>query len=79
MEAVLRAQGLPRHPAEAPLEYLDRVLRELGGQAAAIDRLTTLFEQAAFSKHDVGPDMRDEAVAAFHALRAGLTAPAGGA
>ena len=33
-EAVLRAQGLPRHPAEAPLEYLDRVLRELGGRAA---------------------------------------------
>ena len=79
MEAVLRARGLPRDPAEAPLEYLDRVLRELGGQAAAIDRLTTLFEQAAFSRHDVGPAMRDEAVAAFHALRAGLTTSTGGA
>ena len=79
METVLSAHGLPRDPAEAPLEYLDRVLRELGGQARDVDRLTELFEQAAFSKHEVGPAMRDEAVAAFHALRDSLSAAAGGA
>jgi hypothetical protein len=73
---VLRAHGLPRRPAEAPLEYLDRVLRELGGQAASVDRLTVLFERAAFSRHEVGPEMRDEAVAAFHGLRDNLAATA---
>ena len=78
METVLRAQGLPREPSEAPLEYLDRVLRELGGRAAEVDRLTELFEQAAFSQHEVGLAMRDEAVAAFHALRESLAATAGG-
>ena len=77
METVLSAQGLPRDPAEAPLEYLDRVLRELGGRASEVDRLTELFEQAAFSKHEVGLAMRDEAVAAFHALRDSLVATAG--
>lgn len=69
-ESVLREHGLPRRPAEAPLEYLDRVLRDLGAGAAAVDRLTRLFEHAAFSPHDVDPGMRAEAVAAFHGLRA---------
>ena len=56
------------------------MLRELGGRAAEVDRLTELFEQAAFSQHEVGLAMRDEAVAAFHALRDSLaaTATAGG-
>jgi hypothetical protein len=73
-EAVLREHGLPRRPAEAPLEYLDRVLRELGARAGAVDRLTELFERAAFSQHAVGTDMRDEAVAVFHGLRDELAA-----
>jgi hypothetical protein len=73
-EAVLREHGLPRRPAEAPLEYLDRVLRDLGARAGAVDRLTELFERAAFSQHAVGTDMRDEAVAVFHGLRDELAA-----
>jgi hypothetical protein len=68
-EAVLREHGLPRRPSEAPLEYLDRVLRDLGARAGAVDRLTELFERAAFSQHPVGQEMRDEAVAVFHGLR----------
>jgi Domain of unknown function (DUF4129) len=78
-ESVLRAHGLPRQPAEAPLEYLDRVLRELGGQAGAVDRLTVLFERAAFSKHEIGPEMREEAIAAFHGLRDELSVAPGDA
>ena len=74
-ETVLQAYGLPRLPWEAPLEYLDRVLRELGARAAAVDRLTLLFERAAFSQHEVGPAMRNEAVAAFHGLRDVLARP----
>ena len=68
-ESVLREHGLPRRPSEAPLEYLDRVLRELGARAGAVDRLTELFERAAFSQHEVGQDMRHEAIAVFHELR----------
>jgi hypothetical protein len=68
-EMVLRDHGLPRFRAEAPLEYLDRVLRQLGAQAEAVDRLTRLFEQAAFSVHHVDAAMRAEAVATFHGLR----------
>jgi hypothetical protein len=73
-EAVLREHGLPRRPSEAPLEYLDRVLRDLGARAGAVDRLTDLFERAAFSQHAVGQEMRDEAVAVFHGLRDELSA-----
>lgn len=73
-EGVLREHGLPRRPAEAPLEYLDRVLRDLGARAGAVDRLTDLFERAAFSQHEVGTDMSDEAVAVFHGLRDELSA-----
>ncbi len=72
-EQVLRAHGLPRRPAEAPLEYLDRVLRELGAQAGSVDRLTVLYEDAAFSRHVVGEEMRTEALAAFDGLRRNLT------
>jgi hypothetical protein len=68
-EQVLRQHGLARLPSEAPLEYLDRVLRGLGARAGAVDRLTELFEHAAFSAHDVDGGMRAEAVAAFHGLR----------
>ena len=77
-EAVLRANGLPRHPAEAPLEYLARVLLDLGAQAGAVDRLIELYERAAFSTAVIGPEMRDEAVAVFHALRDSLLEPSGG-
>lgn len=76
MERVLRARGLPRRPAETPLEYLDRVLRELGGQAVAVDRLTALFEEAKFSRHPIGEPHRHDAIAALEALRAGLGVPA---
>jgi Domain of unknown function (DUF4129) len=75
-EQVLREQGLARLPSEAPLEYLDRVLRGLGARAGAVDRLTELFEHAAFSTHDVDGGMRAEAVAAFHDLRDTLAAEA---
>jgi hypothetical protein len=73
-ERVLNAHGLPRQPAEAPLEYLDRVLRELGAQAGTVDRLTVLYENAAFSTHLVGEPMRAEALAAFDGLRRSLSA-----
>lgn len=74
-EQVLREHGLARLPSEAPMEYLERVLRGLGARAGAVDRLTELFEHAAFSTHAVDAGMRAEAVSAFHGLRETLAAP----
>jgi hypothetical protein len=74
METALAAAGLPRRPAEAPLEYLERALLALDTSAEAVRRLTDLFEWARFSHHEPEPPMRDEAVDALVAVRDELRA-----
>jgi hypothetical protein len=74
MEIALAAAGLPRRPAEAPLEYLERALLTLDTSAEAVRRLTDLFEWARFSQHEPEPSMRDEAVDALVAVRDELRA-----
>jgi len=74
MERALAAAGIPRRPAEAPLEYLERALLELDTSTGAIGRLTDLFEWAKFSQHEPEPWMRDEAVDALAAVRDELRA-----
>jgi hypothetical protein len=77
MERVLGVAGLPRHLAEAPVEYMTRVLRDLlRASAASVTRLTDLFEWAKFSRHDVDHGMKDEAIAALVAVRDELRAVA---
>jgi Domain of unknown function (DUF4129) len=77
MERALAMVGLPRLPAEAPLEYVERALAELDTSTGAIGRLTHLFEWAKFSQHEPEPSMRDEAIDALVAVRDELRAPAG--
>ncbi len=74
MERALAAAGLPRRPAEAPLEYLERALLEPEASAGAVRRLTELFEWAKFSPHEPEPSMRDDAVDALAAVRDELRA-----
>ena len=74
LERVLAWHGLPRSPAEAPLEYLARVLTELSVGARAASRLTDLFERAKFSQHAVGAEMKDEAIDALETVREDLVA-----
>src|SRR5207248_4831549 len=75
MERALAACGLPRRAAEAPLEYLGRVLRDLlRASAVSVARLTDLFEHAKFSQHEVGREMKEEAIAALVAVRDELRA-----
>lgn len=74
METVLGAAGVPRRPAEAPLEYVERALLALDTSAAAVRRLTDLFEWARFSHHEPEPAMRDEAIDALVAVRDELRA-----
>jgi Domain of unknown function (DUF4129) len=77
MERTLAGAGLPREPAEAPLEYMGRVLRDLlRTSAAAVSRLTALFERAKFSRHEIDGSMKDEAIAALVAVRDELRAAA---
>jgi len=74
METALAAAGLPRHHAEAPLEYVERALLSLDTSAAAVRRLTDLFLWAKFSHHEPEPAMRDDAVDALIAVRDELRA-----
>lgn len=76
MERAIAAHGLPRAPAEAPLEYLGRVLRELSVSAASALDLTSLFERAKFSPHAVDEGMKDEAITALASVRDDLRAAA---
>ncbi len=69
MEAVLARHGHGRRMAEAPYEYVRRVLGELRVSPDAIAELTYLFELAKFSPHQIGEDLRERAIAAFVAVR----------
>jgi hypothetical protein len=75
MEHALGRAGLPRHPAEAPFEYVERALGSLNTSADSVRRLTALFEWAKFSQHDPEPEMRDEAIDALVAVRDELARP----
>ena len=74
MERTLGSRGLPRRAAEAPHEYVARVLEDLTASAAAVRRLTRLYERARFSVHAVDPLMKDDAIEALEDVRDELRA-----
>ena len=74
MERALAAAGLPRGEAEAPEEYLERVLSAAAVSQRAAGRLTALFAWARFSGHDVRPEMKDEAIETLVELQDELAA-----
>jgi len=74
MERGLAAAGLPRHAAEAPLEYVARVLERANVQPAPVRRLADLFERAKFSQHTVDEGMRAQAVDAVATIKRELEA-----
>jgi len=69
MERALAEAGLPRRAAEAPREYLGRVLPVVGASTASVERLTELFERAKFSPHAIDTTMKEEAIDALESLR----------
>ena len=69
MERALAVHGLERDAAEAPLEYLARILRGLDVREDAVRTLTRLFQYAKFSMHGVDAAMKDEAIAALAGVR----------
>jgi membrane protease YdiL (CAAX protease family) len=74
MERGLAASGLPRSEAEAPEEYLARVLDDIEISPRAAGRLTALFAWARFSVHDVRPEMKDEAIETLEQVQRELAA-----
>lgn len=76
MERALRAVGLAREPAEAPDEYLARIVASLELSARTAGRLTSLFTWARFSGHDVDPTMKEQAIDTLEAARDELRAAA---
>jgi hypothetical protein len=69
LERALAAYGLPRRPAEAPGEYLQRIFADLDVGRRSVERLTALFTQAKFSQHEIGPATKEEAIAALETVR----------
>ena len=69
MERTLGAHGLRRNPADAPAEYLGRILRGLHVRDSAVRMLTELFEYAKFSPHDIDDTMKEKAIGALLAIR----------
>ena len=74
LELVLAAHDVPRRASEAPGEYLRRVLAALDVSPAAVSRLTSLFQTAKFSHHDVDDTMKNDAIDALTATRDELRA-----
>ena len=74
MERALAASGLPRDPAEAPEEYLRRILSDVAVTGRAATRLTSLFAWARFSGHHVRPEMKDEAIETLEQVQRELAA-----
>jgi uncharacterized membrane protein YidH (DUF202 family) len=69
LERTLAAYGLPRRAAEAPAEFLARILASLEVSHRSIGRLTALFERAKFSQHEVDVGMKEEAIDALETTR----------
>lgn len=74
MERTLAAHGLGRSPAEAPREYLRRVLLASSATKQEATTLTASFEEARFSRHPISEQIRDRALSALRSMRLRLDA-----
>ena len=72
MEAILASHDLARRGAEAPYEYLARVLHMLDVGESAVRSLTELFEYAKFSHHEIDGSMKDRAIESLVAVKEDL-------
>jgi hypothetical protein len=75
MERALERAGSARRPAEAPFEYLVRVLERITANDRAARALTDLFERAKFSVEPMGEHEKQQAIGALELLRAEVRQP----
>jgi hypothetical protein len=74
MQGTLGEHGVVRSPAEAPREYLRRVLSERGATEREATMLTNLFEEARYSSHPIAEQVRETALSALRSLQGRLQA-----
>jgi Domain of unknown function (DUF4129) len=74
LERVLALHQLGRRPAEAPHEYLSRILPRLELERGSVRQLTELFTRAKFSPHDIDARMKNDAIEALTTVRDELRA-----
>jgi len=72
MERALESHGFARDPAETPVEYLARILHRLDVRPDGVRSLTSLFEYAKFSSHEIDATMKEAAIVALLAVREDL-------
>lgn len=78
MERALAAHGVARSASEAPREYLRRVLAAASATENEATTLTSAFEEARFSSHPIGEQVRARALAALSSMRSRLGAARAG-
>ena len=72
MEEALAAAGSPRRAADTPEELLERAVGDGVVRTPAARRLTTLFREARFSRHDLADAQRHDARAALDEISGDL-------
>jgi hypothetical protein len=77
LEQAAGEAGTPRRAADAPADYVLRLLAGHRISRSVLDRLAGVYRQARYSSGPVDDSMRREAVAALEHLRAELGAGAG--
>ena len=75
MERALDRAGSGRQPAEAPFEYLARLLERITANGTAARTLTELFEHAKFGTEPMDEREKDRAIGALELLRAEVSQP----
>jgi Domain of unknown function (DUF4129) len=75
MERALDRSGSGRQPAEAPFEYLARLLERIKANGTAARTLTELFEHAKFGTEPMDEREKDRAIGALELLRAEVSQP----
>jgi hypothetical protein len=76
MQRSLGEHGIARSPAEAPREYLQRVLVASRAGEHESTTLTSLFEEARYSSHPISEHARQVALGALRSLQGRLQAEA---
>ena len=72
MERAFGFHGMARKPSETAIEYLRRVLHELSSRSDSVETLTSLFERAKFSTHEITLGMKQEAIYSLREIRESL-------
>jgi hypothetical protein len=77
LEETASAAGTPRHPSDAPADYVLRLLAAHQMSRPVLARFAAVYRQARYSSGPVDAGMRSTAVSALRQLRSELTVSAG--